>query len=129
MGNSSPSCSARPAAPAERLAVEEEEEALTGLGGARASKLSLLRTSLAVRGVRGRFVRGVRELVLLLDQPLWAGLGVTLTKSAKLKGWECVGVERSWKGMACWVGGVEGRKSVWVVGLPLMVAGVGELAR
>lgn len=41
-------------------------------------------------------VRGVREVPLEADHPRWAGLGVTLTKSAKLNGWEGVGVESSW---------------------------------
>lgn len=89
-------------------------------GGANPSKFKRLRTSFELRGVFGPG-KGVR-----LPQGRWAGLGVTLRKSAKLNC--CPGVEIRDGSAACCAGGVDGRKSA-ICPFPPMFAGVGEFAR
>ncbi|KAI4120509.1 MAG: hypothetical protein LQ347_007083, partial [Umbilicaria vellea] len=102
------------------------------LGGTKVSKLRRFRASFAASGVLGR--PGVR-----LPNAPCAGLGVTLTKSAKLNCWPGVlkpamnpppvpGVVIMDEGSARWLeGGVEGGKiRAWLL---LGLAGEGEVAR
>lgn len=121
--SSSPSCRASPESLLRPIGLFMS-------GGTRLSKFNDFRAVL-MSGVLDMFP-GVRP-----PQGRWAGLGVTLTKSAKLNC--CPGVPKLGKApppgvgvndgkAAYWLGGVDGGKSR-VCALVLILAGVGEFAR